>query len=165
MPRINVLLTSELSAGMGPFRHDGLEVVFHRWSSGTELPLLDGIVWAFVDWTGGDFTGLELCRRLRCNPLTARAHITMVLDNADPDSSRRALRNGADDATNAVVYYGNPAVEVNQSGTMAVVYTRSGETVFPEARYSVYFASEPDLRPSAILHAGSFPFGNWRMLT
>lgn len=97
MPRINVLLTSELNAGMNPFRHDELEVVFHRWSSGAELPLLDGMVWAFVDWAGGDVSGLELCRRLRCNPLTARAHVTMVLDDEDPDYSRRALRNGADD--------------------------------------------------------------------
>lgn len=98
MPRVNVLLTSELQAGMGPFHHDALEVIFHRWSSGAELPLLDGMVWAFVDWAGGDVSGLELSRRLRCNPLTARAHITMVLDDdQDGDHGRRALRNGADD--------------------------------------------------------------------
>lgn len=99
MPRINVLLTSELNAGMGSFLHDELEVVFHRWSGGAELPLLDGAVWAFVDWEGGGVGGLELCRRLRCNPLTARAHITMVVSSLDGehDHCRRAMRNGADD--------------------------------------------------------------------
>ncbi len=70
------------------------------------------------------------------------------------------LRNGLDDGPTDVVYYGNPAMEVNVNDTMVFVYSRAGKTVFPEARYSAYFAAEPDLRPSAVLHAGNFPYGD-----
>ena len=44
-----------------------------------------------------DFSGLEACRRLRCDPRTAQAHVTMALEEDSPDDRRRALRAGADD--------------------------------------------------------------------
>ncbi|MEO6041298.1 MAG: response regulator transcription factor [Croceibacterium sp.] len=56
-----------------------------------------GAQWAFVDWLLPDTSGLELCRRLRSAPATASAHITLVLDDGDPESRRRALKAGADD--------------------------------------------------------------------
>jgi two-component system phosphate regulon response regulator PhoB len=62
-----------------------------------ELPLIEGGLWAFVDWVLPEISGLEFCRRLRCDPLTASAHITMVLERDDPDERRRALRAGVDD--------------------------------------------------------------------
>lgn len=97
MRRIDVLLTSDLEGGTAPFHHDELEISFHRWANLNGLPLLDGSVWAFIDWVLPEMAGLELCRRLRCDPLTASAHITMVLDEDDPEARRRALRSGADD--------------------------------------------------------------------
>lgn len=51
----------------------------------------------FVDWLLPDISGLEMCRRLRDRPETAYSHITMVLEEDDGDSRRRALRAGADD--------------------------------------------------------------------
>jgi len=42
-------------------------------------------------------SGLELCRRLRCDPQTAAAHLTIVLDDNDQEVRKRALRTGADD--------------------------------------------------------------------
>jgi two-component system phosphate regulon response regulator PhoB len=97
MRRIDILLTSELAGGMSPFIHGELELIFHRWTSLEELPLLEGSPWAFVDWVLPDISGLELCRRLRCDRLTAEAHVTMILEDDDPEAKRRALRTGADD--------------------------------------------------------------------
>jgi hypothetical protein len=52
------------------------------------------------------------------------------------------------------MYYGWPAVEVNQYGDMVVVYARTGATIFPEVRLSAFLNSEADLRPSRLLKAG-----------
>lgn len=57
----------------------------------------DGAQWCFIDWVLPDTSGLELCRRLRAWPGTASAHITLVLDDSDPETRRRALKAGADD--------------------------------------------------------------------
>ena len=97
MQRIDILLTGELEGGFAPFRHGDLELVLHPWSTPGQLPLIDGALWAFVDWVLPDMSGLELCRRLRCDPGTASAHITIVLEEDDQDDRKRALRTGADD--------------------------------------------------------------------
>ncbi|MFX6118527.1 hypothetical protein ABTE85_19925, partial [Acinetobacter baumannii] len=69
-----------------------LRVVFHPWQGDAPLPLLDGKPWAFVDWVLPAFSGLELCRRLRCDPQTESAHVTMVLEEDEAETKRRALR-------------------------------------------------------------------------
>jgi two-component system phosphate regulon response regulator PhoB len=97
MRRIDILLTSDLAGGMAPFSHGELELVFHKWTRLDELPLLEGSLWAFVDWVLPDISGLELCRRLRCDRLTAEAHVTMILEDDEQEAKRRALRTGADD--------------------------------------------------------------------
>ena len=58
---------------------------------------LAGRIWCFVDWLLPDISGLELCRRLRAATSTAHSHITLVLEDDDPDARRRAMRAGADD--------------------------------------------------------------------
>lgn len=97
MRRIDILLASELGGGLAAFRHDGFEVVLHRWTDFSELPLIDGALWVFIDWVLPEMSGLELCRRLRADVLTAQAHITMVLDEDALEDRKRALRTGADD--------------------------------------------------------------------
>jgi two-component system phosphate regulon response regulator PhoB len=97
MRQIDILLTEQLPGGHDPFLHGDLRVLFHRWRSAGPLPLLDGQPWAFVDWVLPDLSGLELCRRLRCDPQTEQAHVTMILEEDEPDAKRRALRAGADD--------------------------------------------------------------------
>jgi hypothetical protein len=67
------------------------------------------------------------------------------------------LRNEKDDPAGSVVYYGNPAVEVNKNNDVVVVYNRSGFQVPFEARYSAYIHGETDIRPSAVLKSGTFP--------
>jgi two-component system, OmpR family, phosphate regulon response regulator PhoB len=97
MRHVNIIVTSELAGGMAAFEHGDLLVSFNRWTKPSELPLLEGTIWAFADWVLPDISGLEICRQLRCAPLTAQAHITMVLEEDDFEARRRALRAGADD--------------------------------------------------------------------
>ena len=61
------------------------------------------------------------------------------------------------DPNDAIVYYGNPGVEVNKNLDAVVVYNRTGRQVFHEARYSAYLHSESDIRPSAVLKRGASP--------
>ncbi len=58
---------------------------------------LGGSLWGFVDWLCPTMSGLEMCRRLRDAEATRRSHLTMVLDDDEPDTRRRALQAGADD--------------------------------------------------------------------
>jgi len=97
MRRIDILLTSEIDGGMAPFVHGELELVFHLWNNIKQLPLLEGSLWVFVDWVLPEMSGLEVCRRLRADPLTAHAQINMILDEDDLEDRKRALRMGADD--------------------------------------------------------------------
>ncbi|MGE3691075.1 MAG: winged helix-turn-helix domain-containing protein [Novosphingobium sp.] len=57
----------------------------------------DGRIWCFVDWLLPTISGIEMCRRLREYPATARSHITMVLDKMDMETCGRAISCGADD--------------------------------------------------------------------
>jgi two-component system, OmpR family, phosphate regulon response regulator PhoB len=97
MRRITVLVTSLPEGGIDPFRHGELEIVLHPWTHGPPLPLLDRPAWAFIDWLLPNMPGIEACRRLRCDPLTANCRITMVLESEDRDDARRALAAGAND--------------------------------------------------------------------
>lgn len=97
MRHIDILVTGELAGGTDPFLHGDLQVTFHRWETAADLPLIEGVLWAFIDWMLPDISGLEVCRRLRCDPLTSAAHVTMVLEADDQEDRRRALRAGADD--------------------------------------------------------------------
>jgi two-component system phosphate regulon response regulator PhoB len=96
MHPVDILITSELAGGTQPFRHGDLQIVFHKWAGTGEVPLTEGTLWAFVDWDLADPSGIEICRRLRCEPLTAHAHITMVVAD-DPHIKRQAIASGADD--------------------------------------------------------------------
>ncbi|WP_421848247.1 response regulator transcription factor [Novosphingobium sp.] len=97
MRQIDILLTSALRGEQDSFVHGDLRVVFHAWNWSAPLPLLDGSPWAFVDWLLPELSGLELCRRLRCDAQTEAAHITLVLEEDEAETKRRALRAGADD--------------------------------------------------------------------
>lgn len=97
MRRLTVLHTSPLTDGTTRFDHSEIQILFHQWSGFDNLPLLEDAIWAFIDWDLPEISGLEVCRRLRCNPLTARAHISMVLPEADLECGRSAVRAGADD--------------------------------------------------------------------
>ena len=97
MQRVNILIAGDMPHDTAVFRHGDLEFVFHHWAASEELPLLDGRTFAFIAWLLPDMPGIEACRRLRCDPLTAQSHITIVLRTEDRDDRRRALGAGADD--------------------------------------------------------------------
>lgn len=97
MRKIGIILTSPIEGGNAPFVHEDLEVAFHMRAPDGSLPLIEGSLWAFIDWILPDISGLEVCRRLRCDPLTAKAHLTMILDEDDVALRRAALTAGADD--------------------------------------------------------------------
>jgi two-component system phosphate regulon response regulator PhoB len=51
---------------------------------------------ALLDWMMPQLSGLEVCRALRADPLTARAVIVIVTARARPDDRTEALAAGAD---------------------------------------------------------------------
>lgn len=96
MALVNIFLTDPAGETMEDFVHDGVTFTFDTMDGSGPRRLVEGPMWAFVDWTLPDLSGLELCRRLRTDPRTSEAHVTMVLERDDPEDRRRALRAGAD---------------------------------------------------------------------
>lgn len=92
-----ILMTGENEAEFANFDHGESRFIFDRLSANGPQRLLEGRVCAFVEWVMEDLSGLEMCRRLRADPRTADAHITMVLEGCDAEDKRRALAAGADD--------------------------------------------------------------------
>jgi two-component system phosphate regulon response regulator PhoB len=97
MDVVNIFLTGELGEALDDFIHDGRRFVFDRLGPEGPRRLVEGPMWAFVDWVMPELAGLEMCRRLRADQRTAEAHVTMILEEDDPEDRRRALRAGADD--------------------------------------------------------------------
>jgi hypothetical protein len=59
-----------------------------------------------------------------------------------------------DDPSDAHMHYAWPAVEVNKNRDAVIVYARTGETIFPEVRYTILRANESDVSPSRLLRSG-----------
>lgn len=97
MDVVNIFLTGELGESLDDFVHDQRRFTFDRLGPEGPKRLVEGPMWAFIDWVLPELAGLELCRRLRADPRTEDAHITMVLEADDAEDRRRALRAGADD--------------------------------------------------------------------
>lgn len=94
---VNIFLTDRMGAEMEPFEHEVSKFVFDWLPEAGPRRLVEGPVWVFVDWVMDGIAGLEMCRRLRADPRTADAHITMVLEHDSAEDKSRALRAGADD--------------------------------------------------------------------
>ena len=97
MDVINIFLTNGLGETLDDFVHDGRRFTFDRLGGEGPQRLVEGPMWAFVDWVMDDLAGLEMCRRLRADPRTLEAHVTVVLEEDDAEDRRRALKAGADD--------------------------------------------------------------------
>ncbi len=97
MDVVNIYLTDRMAEALDDFVHDERRFAFDRLDSAGPRRVVEGPVWAFVDWVMEDLAGLEMCRRLRADPRMRDAHITMVLEEDDAEDRRRALRAGADD--------------------------------------------------------------------
>ncbi|MBX7459241.1 response regulator transcription factor [Qipengyuania sp. 1NDH17] len=90
-------MTGDEVGGWDGFDNGDMRYVFDRLTASGPQRLIEGPVCAFVDWVLEDLSGLEMCRRLRADPRTADAHVTMVLESCDAEDKRRALAAGADD--------------------------------------------------------------------
>lgn len=97
MDRVTIFTTSNAAARFEEFVNGETVYAFERLDAAGPARLVDGPVWAFVDWVMPDLSGLEMCRRLRADPRMQDAHVTMVLEQDDLEDRRRALRAGADD--------------------------------------------------------------------
>ncbi len=102
MRRIDIILMGEIEGGLAPFLHGDVDIRFHKPIADGDFPILEGAIWAFVPVPGAGtpdsrFDGIEICRRLRCHPRTARAHITAVLDRDDQDLRIMARNAGVDE--------------------------------------------------------------------
>lgn len=92
-----ILITSQDASDFADFDHGETRFVFDRLTGAGPQRLLEGPVCAFIDWVMDEMSGLEMCRRLRADPRTAEAHITIVLETCDAEDKRRSLAAGADD--------------------------------------------------------------------
>jgi two-component system phosphate regulon response regulator PhoB len=97
MNRVSIFTTDAAAAGFDDFVHGETVFSFAPLPADGPKRLIEGAVWAFVDWVMTDLSGLEMCRRLRADPRMRDAHVTMVLERDDSDDRRRALKAGADD--------------------------------------------------------------------
>ena len=97
MNRVSIFTTNPSAALFEPFEHDDTRFAFAELTSRGPVRLVEGDAWAFVDWVMDDLAGLEMVRRLRADERMSDAHITMVLEEDDPEDRRRALKAGADD--------------------------------------------------------------------
>jgi two-component system phosphate regulon response regulator PhoB len=97
MNRVSIVTTDAEASRFERFCNGETEFAFGLLTPQGPQKLVEGPVWAFVDWVMDDLSGLEMCRRLRADPRLADAHVTMLLEVDDPDDRRRALKAGADD--------------------------------------------------------------------
>ncbi|WP_427968139.1 response regulator transcription factor [Altererythrobacter sp.] len=149
-----IFLTDPVAETLEPFVHDDTEFVFERLDATGPRKLLEGPVWAFVDWVMDDLAGLEMCRRLRADPRINHAHITLVLEEDDLEDRRRALRAGADDymigpVDRTTVLDRVLALQAGQSDRHIGDRFQKGNLLIDMAALRAYWSSRPlDLRPN-----------------
>lgn len=120
MQTLNILVTSNVDSEVTYLQHGETQLLFKKISRISEIPVLDGRIWAFIDWMLPEISGLELCRQLRCSPITASAHVTIVLEDDDDDAKRRALRAGADDYVHGPVSQAQIVDRVSSTGQISI---------------------------------------------
>lgn len=94
---VHILSTDKACTSYTPFDHGKAVFKFSHLAESSTHHLFEGPIWVFVEWVLDELSGLDMVRRLRADPRTSRAHITMVLERDDDDDRRRSLRAGADD--------------------------------------------------------------------
>lgn len=154
MDVVNIFLTDELGESLEDFIHNDQRFIFDRLDSSGPRRLVEGPMWAFVDWVMDDLAGLEMCRRLRADARTADAHVTMVLEADDIEDRRRALKAGADDymvgpLDRTAVLDRVLALQSQQQQRHATQRFELGELTIDMAALQARWAGEPvSLRPN-----------------
>lgn len=151
---VNIFLTDRIGETLEPFEQDSARFLFDWLPKSGPRRLVEGPVWAFVDWVMEDLAGLEMCRRLRADPRTADAHITMVLEEDNDDDRRRALKAGADDymvgpIDRTAVLDRVLALQANQHNRHAAHFVESGPLTIDMVALRAKWAGAPiDIRPN-----------------
>jgi len=154
MKVINIFLTSAPDDHLEDFQHGELVFKFAVMDSKGPRRLIEGPMLCFIDWVLPDMSGLELCRRLRSNPTTANAHITMILDRDDLDDRRRALSAGADNymvgpIDRRAILDHAMALHADQQKRHATRLTKVGELSLDSTSFMVAWQGEPiAIRPN-----------------
>ena len=97
METVHILMTGKDAECMAEFDHGETHYRFARLHPSGPKCLIDGRCFVFIDWVLDDLSGLEMVRRVRADPRTQAAHVTMILEHEDTEEKRRALSVGADD--------------------------------------------------------------------
>jgi len=115
------------------------------------------LYWVWDDSIPGDSRQLRFIRLNRVD--VSNFPVYLLNNKGTPSIDRRfGKRNAADPPSDVFSYY-MPALAVNKDGTMVITYGRSGATIWPQTRYSVYFEKDSDIRPSQLLRKGDYPIG------
>src|SRR5690606_8657576 len=85
MNRVSILATNSAAARFEPFSSGDTLFAFDLLTGTGPRRLIEGQVWAYVDWVMDDLSGLEMCRRLRADTRMRDAHVTIVLERDDSD--------------------------------------------------------------------------------
>ncbi|MBV9215081.1 MAG: hypothetical protein JO053_02805 [Acidobacteria bacterium] len=115
------------------------------------------LYWVWDDSIPGDARQIRFIRLNRVDVSAFPANL--LLPQVTGSIDRRFGKRNAADPPNDIFSYYMPALAVNKDGTMLITYSRTGATIWPEARYSVYFEKDPDIRPSQLIRKGEYPVG------
>ena len=117
-------------------------------------------------YTASDFTEGTLDNgATRSDIRVSRFSVSKTADDkiaASLDWSKSFGRHAADDLptksdSEPLISYQLPAVEVTNHDDIVVVFERSSDHMYPEARFIVLYHGQENFSPSKILHIGSYP--------
>lgn len=151
---VNIFLTDSIGDVLEDFEHENLLLKFSSMDSQGPRRLSEGPILCFIDWLLDDMSGLELCRRLRANPVTQNAHLTMVLDHDGIEERRRALAAGADNyivgpVERDILLDHAMALHADQQQRHATKQIRIGELSIDSTSFLVSWRGKPVLmRPN-----------------
>lgn len=151
---VNIFVTSAEANSFEAFEHGNTKFIFSSLGAEGPTTLVEGPVWAFIDWVMDELSGLEMCRRMRADARTANAHITMVYEDDDNDFRKRALQAGADDymrgpITRTAVLDRVLALQSNASERHAATRLQQGHLSIDFLALRAFWADQPiDLRPN-----------------
>jgi two-component system phosphate regulon response regulator PhoB len=133
---------------------------------GSTVPPLDpsSAIWCFVDFILNPVSGIEVCRRLRNEPATQSANITMVFDELNANLVSLALNAGADDYTVGKLAINHVVsrldIKTTQARWLNTTIELGGLTIEPLARRIRYKGHRVDVAPNEfnlLLHLAQQP--------
>jgi two-component system phosphate regulon response regulator PhoB len=97
MNKIDVLVFRDIDGGTDTYRDQQAVIRFVRADPRINELEVSPNTSAFIDWDLPVLSGLEVCRRLRCNSNTSRLWITLAAHELNAQNRRRAAQAGAND--------------------------------------------------------------------